>query len=81
MNVLKNMEAVFAVTLGLACAVTYMADAIPEAKATSPVAIAVGNTSSVPVIVVSAKRMTAAEKQQSLVEESLAARADAASSI
>ena len=66
MSLIKNMEAVFVVTLGLACSATYMLDA----QAQSPTASAsVATPTQVAVVTVSAKRMSAAEKLQSLQEE------------
>ena len=66
MSLIKNMEAVFVVTLGLACSATYMLDA----QAQSPAASAsVATPTQVAVVTVSAKRMSAAEKLQSLQEE------------
>jgi hypothetical protein len=74
MNVLKNFEALFVVALGLACAANYAIDSTPKADTTAPRAVAAVATSAVatpamPVIVVSAKRMSAAEKAQSLNNE------------
>ena len=68
MNLLKHMEAVFIATVVLAVTGSYVADTMPTAHATPA---AVVSTASVPVVVVSAKRMSAQEKLQ-------AARADAA---
>ena len=62
MNVLKNFEALFVVTLGLACAASYALD-------TNSIDHQAAVKSNVQVVVVSAKRMTAEEKRQSLVEE------------
>jgi hypothetical protein len=85
MNVLKNFEALFVVTLGLACAATYSLDdaettqAPAQASYTAPAA-----ARNMQVVVVSAKRMTAEQKKQSLLEESktaLAADSTAASKI
>lgn len=71
MNVLKNFEAVFVITLGLACGANYLADRSSEAPSDMPVAVsaAVAATPSMPVVVVAAKRMSAAEKRQSLLDE------------
>ena len=66
MSLIKNMEAVFVVTLALACSATYMLDAQAQAPA---VDASVATPSQVAVVTVSAKRMSAAEKQQSLQEE------------
>jgi hypothetical protein len=68
---LRNMEAVFVVTLGLACSASYVLDTLPGAQAQSPAttSASIAAPANMPVVVVSAKRMTAAEKQQSLEEE------------
>ncbi|NRR29732.1 hypothetical protein HSX11_06000 [Oxalobacteraceae bacterium] len=70
MKALKNFEALFVVTLGLACAANYVFD---KEEATMPPAvasIAVPMSTAAPqVVVVSAKRMTAEEKRQSLADE------------
>src|SRR5471032_2617239 len=75
MNVLKNFEAIFVITLGLACGANYLADGASDttSAATAPaeaqtVAMAVA-PQSMPVVVVAAKRMSAAEKKQSLIDE------------
>lgn len=70
MNVLKNFEALFVVTLGLACAATYVtgdSDEIQNAAVASYTAPAAA--SDMRVIVVSAKRLTAEQKKQSLIDE------------
>ncbi|GAB2837986.1 hypothetical protein GCM10027277_01040 [Pseudoduganella ginsengisoli] len=74
MNVLKNFEALFVVTLGLACAANYVMDtseaeqpATARAAATTTVAYAAPQDTQ--VIVVSAKRLTAEQKLQSLRDE------------
>jgi hypothetical protein len=59
MNILKNFEALFVVTVALACGATYALNNNPvEAK-----------DSNMQVVVVSAKRLTAEQKLQSLLEE------------
>ena len=63
MNILKHMEAVFVATVALAIGGSYMIDALPEAHAKTAAVAAQGP---VAVVVVSAKRMSAAEKQQAL---------------
>lgn len=75
MNVLKNFEAIFVITLGLACGANYLADGSGDtASATATpaevqtVAMA-ASAPSMPVVVVAAKRMSAAEKRQSLIDE------------
>jgi hypothetical protein len=71
MSLSKHMEAVFVVTLGLACSASYVLDTLPEARAVAPTAIgaSAATPADMPVVVVSARRMTAAEKLQSLEEE------------
>ena len=74
MNVLKNFEALFVITLGLACAANYALD-----DTTAPAA-----AQNMQVVVVSAKRLSAEQKQQSLIDEGktvLAADTTAASKI
>ncbi len=68
MNIISHMEAAFVVALGLSgSAALFSTDSAPS----TPPAIssaAVG-TANMPVVVVSAKRMSEAEKRQSLREE------------
>lgn len=64
MNILKHMEAVFVATVALAVSGSYLVDTLPEAHA-KPVVTA----SAIPAVVVSAKRMSTLEKQQSLQAE------------
>ena len=71
MNTLKHMEAVFVAAVAFAVSGSYLVDTLPEAHAKS-----VATTSTIPAVVVSAKRMTPQEKQQSLQAE----RAEAAKS-
>jgi hypothetical protein len=82
MSLIKNMEAVFVVALGLACSATYMLDTLPDAQPRSPaVNASVATPTRVAVVTVSAKRMSSAQKQQSLEEErKLAGLRDAAGS-
>lgn len=62
MKVLKNMEIIFTVALALAAAASYVSfTRVPAQPGVSGAAI--------PVVVISAKRMTAEEKKQSLIEE------------
>ena len=67
MNILKHMEAVFIATAVFAVSSSYLADALPQAYA-KPVAAAAAVTA-MPVVVVSAKRMSPQEKQQALQAE------------
>jgi hypothetical protein len=76
MNVLKNFEALFVVTLGLACAANYALDN-NAAETQAPTVAAAKNMQ---VVVVSAKRLTAEQKQQSLIDERSTLAANAAAS-
>lgn len=67
MNILKHMEAVFVATVALTVSASYLVDAVPQAHAKPAVQAHIATA--VPVVVVSAKRMSAAEKQQSLQAE------------
>jgi hypothetical protein len=71
MNVLKNFEALFVVTLGLACAANYALDNTSTAATPTPVVASAASTTApnLQVVVVSAKRMSAEEKKQSLIDE------------
>lgn len=62
MNILKHMEAVFVAAVVLAVSSSYLVDALPQAQAKTVVSA----STQVPVVVVSAKRMSAQEKQQAL---------------
>jgi uncharacterized phage infection (PIP) family protein YhgE len=63
MNVLKNFEALFVVVAALACSAAYTFEH-PTADTT-----ATASASNMQVVVVSAKRLTAEEKLQSLLQE------------
>jgi hypothetical protein len=71
MNILRNMEAAFLFSLSVAGAASVAIDAIPPARAEvpAPVAKSVATPSSMAVVKVSARRMTATEKAQSLAIE------------
>lgn len=69
MNILKNMEAIFVVTLALVGTADYLADGLPQAHAQPLVASAIATSGKVAVVTVSAKRMSAEEKAQSLLDE------------
>ncbi|SHH26965.1 hypothetical protein [Massilia sp. CF038] len=59
MNILKNMEAVFVAAFAVAAFATYAtADVVPVAKPAAQVSV----EAKMPTVVVSAKRLTAAEK-------------------
>lgn len=72
MNVIKHMEAAFIVALGLAAAGSVAVDSIQPAQASAPVvAVAAG----IPVVHVTAKRLTPVEKQQLLALDRVRSRA------
>lgn len=73
MNILKNMEAVFLVSLAIAGPASVVFDALPAANATRTPPAAIATQQAIPVVVVSARRMTEAEKRQSLQDEARAA--------
>jgi hypothetical protein len=75
MNVFKNMEVVLLFSFGVVCAAAYLRDVPPAAPARTPSAAEARGTPSaaMPVVVISAKRLSAAEKQ---AIASLEARAD-----
>jgi hypothetical protein len=74
MNVLKNFEALFIAVVGLACTANYVLDST-AADQTKPAAAAIvplaplAATPGMQVVVISAKRMSSAEKAASLAEE------------
>lgn len=67
MNVLKHMEAIAVAAVAVAVGGVYALDSMPQSTASAPVATAA--TAGMPVVVISAKRMSADEKLQSLREE------------
>ena len=69
MNILNNMEAVFLVSLAIAGPASVLVDVLPEANARRTPVAAVASQQAIPVVVVSARRMTDEEKRQSLEEE------------
>lgn len=76
MSIVKNFEALFVATLGLACAANYVLDKREAATPVPAVAsIAPPVALNTQVVVVSAKRLTADQKRQSLLDESKAAMA------
>jgi hypothetical protein len=80
MNVLKNLEAVFVVALGMAVSASYVAPALGESAATAQAQSAsIATPGKMAVVTVSAKRMSAAEKQRSLEDERRMAREEGAS--
>lgn len=78
MKALRNFEALFIAIIGLACAANYaLDDSAIESKAPAAYASAAlpAAHQGMPVVVVAAKRMSAAEKQESLAAERKAAQA------
>jgi parvulin-like peptidyl-prolyl isomerase len=69
MNVIKHMEAAFIVALGLAAAGSVAVDTVKPAQANAAV------VAGIPVVHVTAKRLTAAEKEQLLALERVRSRA------
>ena len=70
MNIIKNMEAAFLLSLSVAGVASIAIDAIPPAQARVPVqAESNAIRTDIPVVRVSAKRMTELEKRQSLAME------------
>jgi hypothetical protein len=69
MNVLKHMEAAFLFSLSVAGVPSVAVDAIPPAQASVPARIEVAVQPDMPIVHVSAKRMTEAEKRASLQAE------------
>jgi hypothetical protein len=67
MNILKHMEAVFVATVVLAVSASYLVDTLPQARARQVVAACAAGP--IPVVVVSAKRMSPQEKQQAQKSE------------
>ena len=72
MNVIKHMEAAFLVALSLAAVSSVAVDRIHGAPAPTQ---AVATTAGIPVVHVTAKRLTPAEKQQMLALERVRSRA------
>ncbi len=75
MNLAKNMEAVFVAALVFAGSASFIANANAHGKAAAPAAIEA--SAAMPVVTVTAKRMTAEEKRASLIAERAAARSNA----
>ena len=76
MNVLKNFEALFIAVVGLACAANYVLDSTAADQSTPATAAAaigplapLASTPGMQVVVISAKRMSSAEKAAALAEE------------
>ena len=64
MKTLKNMEAIFTVAVAIACGASYASFKQPQAAHA-----AAAQANAIPVVVVSAKRLTEQEKKISLIEE------------
>ena len=75
-NALKNMEAIFTIAVAIACGASYASYA-SFTQPTAAVTSAAVQTGAIPVVVVSAKRMTEQEKKISLIEERQALLANA----
>ncbi|WP_215408464.1 hypothetical protein [Janthinobacterium sp. JC611] len=67
-SALKNMEAIFTVAVAIACGASYVSFMQPSAAKTAEAAEA-AQANAIPVVVVSAKRLTEQEKKISLIEE------------
>jgi hypothetical protein len=78
MNVLKNFEAVFVVALGMALSAGYVAQAPGEYAPAQLAGAHIATPSKMAVVTVSAKRLSATEKQRSLETERRLARQGAA---
>ena len=81
MNVIKHMEAAFIMSLGLACAAIVATEVLPQAQAAHAASASVATPEKLAVVVVPAKRMSAQEKQRSLIEERRVAARSSGSSI
>jgi hypothetical protein len=68
MNIAKNMEAIFVAAIVVASATNFATAAMPATRATAPATaptaavVAKADTGAMPVVTVTAKRLTAAEK-------------------
>jgi hypothetical protein len=63
MNIAKNMEVIFLSAVALIGAAGFAHATVPSAKHAAPAAVAAkASTAAMPVVTVSAKRLTAAEK-------------------
>lgn len=69
MNIIKHMEAAFLFSLSVAGLASVAIDAIPPAQASVPARVEAAVQPNVPVVHVTAKRMTEAEKRLSLQAE------------
>ena len=64
MNIAKNMEAIFIVAIALASATSFANASAPAHRAAAPLAAQAVNNAKMPVVVISAKRLTVAQKAQ-----------------
>lgn len=73
MNIAKHMEAVFVTALVFAGSLSYAVESLPEARAQALAAAhSTATPAGMPVVMVHAKRMSAAEKAASLRAEQAA---------
>lgn len=75
MNIVKHMEAAFVLSLAVAGLTAVAVDSIPAAQAHTEVQARAAIQPGIPVVHVSAKRLTAVEKLQSLALAHLGKRA------
>ena len=71
MNVIKHMEAAFLFSLSVAGVASVLVDSIPSAQAhvIPTTTVSVASHAGMPVVTVTAKRLSAAEKQRLQFEE------------
>jgi hypothetical protein len=67
-NTLKNMEIIFTVAVAVACSASYVSFMQPQAASPAKTAQA-ASPAAMPVVTISARRMTAQEKHISLMQE------------
>jgi hypothetical protein len=77
MKTLKNFEAIFTVAVAIACSASY----VSFLQAPAEKAGAAQSASAMPVVTVTAKRLTPQEKQLSLLEERQAQQGNTTASI
>lgn len=78
MNIVRNFEAAFVVALGVAAGATFLAQSPAALTLAAPQTASVATESTMAVVTVSAKRMSAQEKQRSLEDERRLAKQGAA---
>lgn len=70
MNVIKHMEAAFLFSLSVAGVASVLVDSIPAAQAQPlTTSVSVASNAGIPVVKVTAKRLSTAEKQRLAAEE------------